>query len=258
MWFVTIGLIVAVLGMSSAPAVADCEAFVTYKGVALQRFSGSKTYAYRITHIAIDADGAPNAYHPQDRGIDALANAGFPTGGWRSVLVVDPSNSSRPFVQKTGEFVGFFLSMTTLQDRGRAATDPARYVDARTVPYIVFPGRFFQMADTGRLGVLGMARNLSTGQTSPMIFADVGGTDHELGEVSIKLAENLGGHDIDPRTSRGAPRGPFAYVIFPGSEGTPPWPLSMDQLEQRTEAELGKIGGWGTVLSCAGPATPTG
>ena len=45
------------------------------------------------------------------------------------------------------------------------------------------------MAGTGKLGVLGVARNLSTGETSPMIFADVGPRDHALGEVSVKLAE---------------------------------------------------------------------
>jgi hypothetical protein len=167
--------------------------------------------------------------------------------------VADPASPARPFVQTSGEFAGFFLSMTTLQDRSRAVTDAARYVDARTTPYVVFPGRFFRMAGTGRLGVLGMARNLSTGQTSPMIFADVGAQEHELGEVSIKLAENLGGRDVSPRTSRGAPRGPFAYVIFPGSEATPPWPLTADQLQQRAEAQLRKVGGWDAVLNCIGP-----
>jgi hypothetical protein len=142
--------------------------------------------------------------------------------------------------------------MTTLQDRTKATTNPARYVDSRAVPYIVFPGNFFKMAGTGRLGVLGVARNLSSGQTSPMIFADVGAANHKLGEVSIKLAENLGGHDVNPRTGGGAPRGPFAYIIFPDSEAAPPWPLSADELQRRTEAELAKIGGWDAVLACAG------
>lgn len=250
---ITIGLLAAMLLASSAPAMAACENWTDYKGVALHRFPGGKTYAYLTRRVAIDADGAPNAYHPEDRGIDALANAGFPNGGWRSVLVTDPDDHSKPYVQNTGEFAGFFLSMTTLQDGSKLSTDAARYVDARNVPYVVFPGRFFNMAGTGRRGVIGMARNLSTGQTSPMIFADVGGTEHELGEISIRLAENLGGHDVNPRTGSGAPEGPFAYVIFPGSEATPPWPVSADQLQQRADAELAKIGGWDAVLSCVGP-----
>ena len=30
------------------------------------------------TGMAIDAEGAPNAYHPKDIGLDSLKNAGFP------------------------------------------------------------------------------------------------------------------------------------------------------------------------------------
>lgn len=245
-------LLAASLVLPIGPAWAGCDSWTSYRGIALHRFPGSKTYAYRTSRIAIDADGAPNAYQPQDRGIDALANAGFPNRGWKSVLVTDPDDDSRPFVQKSGEFAGFFVSMTSLRDHGLPGTDPAGYVDARLVPYIVFPGRFYRMAGTGRLGVLGMARNLSTGQTSAMIFADMGGKEDDLGEVSIKLAENLGGHDVNPRTGAGAPRGPFAYVIFPGSEASPPWPVSADKMRERTEAELTKIGGWDAVLACLG------
>jgi hypothetical protein len=245
--------LLAILGLSSVSAFAACEDWTSYKGILLRRLPGDKAYVYQTTRIAIDADGAPNAYQPQDRGIDALANAGFPKGDWKSVLVTDPADPSRPFVQDTGQFAGFFLSMTTLQDRTKANTDPARWVDARTVPYLVFPGRFFAMRGTGRLGVLGMARSLSTKSTSPVIFADVGGQDHELGEVSIRLAENLGGHDIDPRSGAGAPKGPFVYIIFPGTEVTPPWPLSAEELQHRTDTELAKIGGWDAVLSCLEP-----
>lgn len=247
------GVFTATLAAAAMPAHADCAAFANWKGTALQRFGGSKAYAYRTDRMAIDADGAPNAYHPQDRGIDALGNAGYPNGGWRSVLVVDPADPSKPAVQKTGAFMGYFLSATTLQDHSKASTDPTRYVDATAVPYMVFPGGFYAMAGTGKLGVLGVARNLSTGETSPMIFADVGPRDHALGEVSVKLAENLGGQDVSPRTGRGAPRGPFAYVIFPGSEASPPWPLTADDLRQRTDAAMAAIGGWDAVLACLGP-----
>jgi hypothetical protein len=73
-----------------------------------------------------------------------------------------------------------------------------------------------------------------------------------LGEVSIKLAENLGGIDVNPRTGAGMPRGPFAYVVFPGSESAPPWPLTAVQMQGRCDAELAKIGGWAVVLACLG------
>ena len=240
------------LAAGARPALAACETFATYRGVALRRFGGGAAYAWRTARMAIDADGAPNAYHPRDTGIDALGNAGFPNGGWRSVILPDPGDPSRPFVQRDGEFAGFFLSMTTLQDRTRPATDPARYVDSRLVPYIVFPGAFFRMQGTGQLGVLGAARNLRTGQTSALIFADVGAANHDLGEVSIRLAENLGGSGINPRTGRGMPQGPFAYVIFPGSQASPAWPRSPDAMQSRVDEGLAAIGGWDAVTACLG------
>jgi hypothetical protein len=85
-------------------------------------------YTYVTSHIEIDADGAPNAYHPRDTGLDALANAGYPHGGWRSVLVEDPEHPGQAFVQPAGAFAGFFVSKTTLEDGGAPATEPRRYV----------------------------------------------------------------------------------------------------------------------------------
>ena len=54
-----------------------------------------------------------------------------------------------------------------------------------------------------------------------------------IGNVIGHAVEHLAGHSC----------GPFVYVIFPDSEATPPWPLSVDQVQQRTEVELVKIGG---------------
>jgi len=246
------GLVTLGIVMGAAPAWCACEPMGDYRGTALKRFEGSRAYAYKTARMAVDADGAPNAYHPQNKGIDFNANAGFPNGGWRSVLVTDPANRARPFVQTTGPFAGFFLSMSTLQDKTKPTTDAARYVDATQVPYVVFPGAFFRLSGTGRSGVLGMARNLRTGAVSPMIFADVGPTNHELGEVSIRLAENLGGQNVSPKTGGGVPRGPFAYVIFPGSEQQPAWPVSAARMASVAEAELAKVGGWDAVLACLG------
>jgi hypothetical protein len=125
----------------------NCDAidFLTYEGTVVRKFPGSAAYFYVTDRMAIDADGAPNAYHPEDRGIDALANAGFPHAGWKSILVADPLDPGRPFVQPAGPFAGF-VSKTTLQDPTCAETDPARYVDSTRVPYLVFPGAFHALA----------------------------------------------------------------------------------------------------------------
>src|SRR5215218_2949592 len=79
--------------LCGSPAVAaSCDAAVsqTYRGTQLFRFPNSTAYFYLVNRMSVDADGAPNAYHPRDTGLDALANAGFPHGAWRSILVVDP------------------------------------------------------------------------------------------------------------------------------------------------------------------------
>jgi hypothetical protein len=60
------------------PKPCDAVDFLVYEETTLLKFPGSDAYFYVTEKMAIDADGAPNAYYPQDRGIDALANAGFP------------------------------------------------------------------------------------------------------------------------------------------------------------------------------------
>lgn len=229
-----------------------CDAidFLTYEGTAVRTFPGTPAYFYVTDRMAIDADGAPNAYHPEDRGIDALANAGFPHGGWKSILAVDPRDTDKPFVQPAGPFAGFFVSKTTLQDPTRAETDPARYVDSTRVPYLVFPGAFHALTGTGTMGDLAMARNLRTGEVTAAIVADAGPRNAPLGEVSIRLATNLGGVSVNPRNGHGMPRGPFLYALFPRTRLTPKWPVAIETLEATANAALAAIGGWDRLLAC--------
>ena len=220
--------------------------WMTYRGVGLFRPAGMSAYAYETGRMELDADGAPNAYHPDDIGLDALANAGYPGGGWRNVLVQDPANPARPFVQRTGPTAGYFLSKTSLFDPAGAVTDPATYVDSVAIPYIVFPGDFYNLTGTGVMGDFVVARNLRSGEVSAAIVADGGPADAELGEVSLGLATALGGTNPNPRNGAGKPRGPFRYVVFPRSFVSPKWPLSRQQIEQRALGCLATAGGWTT------------
>jgi hypothetical protein len=245
---------VLALGLLWPPhaAAAECGASVwrAYHDTKLRRFPDSDAYFYATQHMEIDADGAPNAYHPQDKGLDAITNAGFPNGGWKGVLVADPSEPSRPFVQPDGEFAGYFVAKTSLQDKTRSETDPARYVDARTVPYIVFPGAFMALSGTGGYGDLAMVRLLSGEKQSPAVVADGGPREAPLGEVSIALAENLGGHNVNPRNGAGKPIGTFVYVIFPKSRFQPAWPVDPIEMERQAIARLSVLGGWDKIISC--------
>lgn len=217
--------------------------WTSYEGDELYR-DPSGAYSYIAGHMALDADGSPHAYHPDGKsGLDALANAGYPNKGWRSVLVVDPADSSQPYIAPSG----FFVSKTSLHDPTPPATDPAKYVDAESIPYLVFPGNFYAIGGTGAYGDLAMARNLRTGAETYAIVADGGPSKAPLGEVSLKLASELGGTNPNPRDGSGMPKGPFQYLVFPKSRLNPAWPQSPTALDTRARALLSGVGGWPTL-----------
>ncbi len=125
----------------------------------------------QVDHLRIDADGTPNAYHPDNTsGLDDPANAGWSSDPskrkhwWPSVLVADPSDPAepahlkRPYIQPDGEFAGFVVSQTALVDGGKAKTDMQRYVDARVVLYVVMPRAVHATKGTGALGDLAAVR----------------------------------------------------------------------------------------------------
>src|SRR6478672_475871 len=87
--------------------------------------------------LAVDADGAPRAYHPDSRrGLDALATAGKP-GNWWGVAC---DERGIPFLQGADDPApGFYVSTTALQDSRFPVHSCRRYVNAEAIPYIVLP-----------------------------------------------------------------------------------------------------------------------
>lgn len=168
-----------------------------------------------VSGLAVDADGAPRAYHPQSRkGLDALANAGGP-GHWWGVAC---DAQGIPFLQGAGDPApGYYVSTTALQDGRFPVHSCRRYVDAETIPYIVLPRG---MPGTARLGDFALVMNLATGARCGAIWADIG-PHGKLGEGSIALARALG-IDASPRT--GGCRAGILTVLFPGSGVRQPQP----------------------------------
>ncbi len=243
---------------------ATCQfgAWSTYNGLNLRKHSNG-AYIYKTSHKQIDADGAPNAYHPADvgkpcstsgglLGLDCPANAGWPNASfWRDVLVVDPTNSNRPYTQPSGTYAGFFVSQTSLVDSSKAVTDTTRYVSSTTVPYIVFPGNFSAKTGTGKRGDLGFAINLAdTTKKTHFVVAETGPAAANLGEMSIKLATLLGGTNPSPINGSGAPSGTVLYVSFPFSSNTYAWPQTAAQMQANTNALLQTVGGEAGILAC--------
>lgn len=250
--------------LSAATYGADFQPWITFKGTQLYRDAGSEAYCYVTRHSRIDADGAPNAYHPDDVGkhcindthigLDCPANAGFPNSNWWwSVLVADPQQSpKRPYIQRDGSTKGFFVSQSWLTDTSKQATDPARYVDSTAVPYIVFPGSTFANIDgTGWKGDVGIAWNLANGKKTGFVVADQGGGGNaRLGEGSIALYKALGGTNINARTGGGVAPGDMRFLIFPGSRQQFAWPQSTDAIKAKAETLLAEIGGEAALTAC--------
>jgi len=159
--------------------------------------------------MTIDADGAPNAYHPDNLGLDDLSNAGAP-GNWPG-LAKDANGEL--FIQGPDDpFPGYYVSETALADRSKPVNDPTRYVDASKIPFVVLPSGMARELGA-RPGDFALVFNQRNGKSSYAIFGDVGPPDR-IGEGSMALAENLG---IRSDARNGGARRGILYLVFPGS-----------------------------------------
>lgn len=205
--------------------------------VPIWQLPGSEAFFF-VSGMTVDADGAPNAYHPDDTGLDTLSNAGTP-GHWNGI-VTDQAGS--PLIQSDRDpFPGYYVSCTSLSDRNKRFTDPNGYVNASKIPYVVLPQ---EVADVGgaQLGDFAVVLNLRNGKSSFAIYADIG----TLGEGSIALAENLG---IRSDARQGGQSSAVLYLVFPGSGNLAP--RSLDEIRREGERLLYDWGGFGKLSSCA-------
>ena len=167
-----------------------------------------------VAGMAIDFDGAPNAYAPIGVGkpLDALGNAGSP-GKWWGLACTD---GGEPFVQRQSDpFPGYYISTTALVDPNWPARDPRKYVDARRVPYIAVPKALLSAGV--RKGDLCLVE--CGALRSAAIVADVGPAG-KIGEGSPALATALG----IPAGRSGGCRDGVLYRVFIGSAEKLPWP----------------------------------
>lgn len=225
-----------------------------YNSASLYKDPTTQAYAYKLPTLEVDADGAPNAYGPGDTGLDYLANAGYPHGGWHDILVPDPTDQSKAYVRPSNPGRGFFISKTTLANPKLADTAAGKYADATAIPYIVFPGSFYKMAGTGRMGDFVIGVNLDTGVVVGGVVADIGPYNADLGEVSVAMVAGLGGVNPNPRNGKGVPRGPFGFIVFPDTHGKLTWPLDAAAIAKTATDLLADAGGLNTFAAAFEPA----
>ncbi|MGG4212916.1 glycoside hydrolase family 75 protein [Paenibacillus sp. FSL L8-0638] len=187
------------------------------RDISMWTISGHKPQAFFYrSKLAVDADGSPFAYHPQNKGLDDLRNAGQP-GNWWGIVTNNLKPSGKPVIQKEGDPApGYYVSSTALYDRSKSPKDQNAYVNSGMIPYIVLP---FEKSFGAVLGDMAIAYNVINDQWSFAVYAD----NYELkfgnlgiGEGSIALAKRLG-INPDPRKGGTGGKANVIYVVFPKS-----------------------------------------
>jgi hypothetical protein len=216
--------------------------FIQYRHQSVYVIPGGYYCEIDEKDIAIDADGAPNAYGPptgpgdhDGSGIDSLTAANYPPGqddpmgqeDWKTILVPDPANPQVPFRKPDG----FFISRTSLCDETRTDFEPGKFLDATAVSYIVMPS--FWLDQLGlKLGDLCLLNHTGIGRVVVAIVGDVCPVTEPLGEISVRTAVNLGGQGVSPRTGvTFTPTGKIQCVMLKGSQPDALWPAADARLQ---------------------------
>jgi hypothetical protein len=191
------------------------------EGFACAVFQAADGRVFFTADADIDADGANGqngasaAYRSDDSGSEALANGGMRLEAGkvvcaqplaRDVVILDADNQPKVFAN------GIVASKTWYRDRSKAPADPAAYVDAETVPYIVVPPLVVQATAGVVRGC--KARVTWQGKSVDCVVADRGPTT-KIGELSIAAARALG-MPSSPRAG-GVDAAEVLYELWPGT-----------------------------------------
>jgi hypothetical protein len=198
--------------------------FMSVTGVPVYKENGGNNAIFYQTGMTIDADGAYKCYHADDNlALSPLAMGGYPGNWWG---VVTDANGN-PVVQGPNDPApGYYVSQTSLEDQSMDRTNPNRYVDAVTIPYMVLPPQLMN-ACGAKLGDIAAIYNKNNNKVTYAIFADVGLETH-IGEASIAAAHNLG---LELVNKEGGAASGITYLVFPGSgNGTKKTPGEINSL----------------------------
>lgn len=200
--------------------------------------NNSKNFVFFKTSLRVNTDGAPNSYHPNDlsgkeKAINNICNgiavykqgskkalscteakkvfAQFRDNNWRipngytiNWQNVIASKENKPCVFQTGEFQGYFGSLTSLKNdlSGVAGGECGckNQLDQRIIPAFVMPRGNNALTRFGvSLGDLLFVYNPQNKLASIAIIGDTGPAD-KLGEGSVGLNMALLGKSQQPKT----------------------------------------------------------
>jgi hypothetical protein len=239
--------------------------------------NGEEAVGYRLNTMKVDADGAPNAYHPENipEALDHLANAGavieylgapklfakdgestrkwmdlfreartkdfrgYPKFVWWGIV----HDNGKPIEQTTGKYAGYYISETTLTYRDKPERSLERQVDSATVPYLALP-RKLAPADNGpmRLGDLAVVLDEETGRHVYAIIGDTRPAEWAA-EGSVCLAERIGGGMRSGRRAGYDMERNCTVLVFPYSGDGRDGGLAIGDINARGAAALDAWGG---------------
>lgn len=276
-----------VVASTASYAACNGEDLAKVGDVTPRQVDGAIVFATRILNI--DADGAPNSYRVDGRGLSytcdgvvAIENGrrvtpsndrkwqekcraawahATATGDYRSVAIFgfEKDASGRPIIQGAGDPLPgeAYVSATSVEIPEAPPGTQRRYVDAGAIPYIVLPGNF-PSRNGIRGGDVAIAYYPATGKVVPAVFGDGGG---RLDEGSVALHRALGSNPMSQsggveRAKRRIETGPgdqrVTVIVFPGAATTPV--VNADawnrQIATVADAAFSKWGGRNRLQEC--------
>ncbi len=287
-------LTAALLSQSAAAtAFAACNETLAFQqplqnGTAAVTWLDGNALKFRSA-LAINTDGAPNAYHIDGRptgALNTLCNAGrvvslnhgtyegrencnqfladvraAQRAGWQGNprivwhgIVTRDKTRHEPVMQTSGEYKGFFVSSTSLQNKAYKEDDQRRYLDSRLVPSLVLPRSSAFLQQGAKLGDLAFVIDPTTGLSTFAIVGDLG-PKNKLGEASIALAAAIKGVHIDPTALTGKDARKLVVpqqvvtVLFPGMAVKPPYDSA--QIAEAAATAVASFGGLDHLKQCA-------
>lgn len=187
---------------------------------------------YWTSGLAVDADGAPDAYAPPGPLVarDFLRNAGTP-GNWYGIVTRTGKPDGEPIIQGPQDpCPGYYVSQTALGDPSRPAGDPRRYVDSAKIPYISVPPELLHQHLTDGVHLGDVAQISYNGLVCSAIVAEVG-PHGKIGEGSIALARAF---NLNASPKNGGVGSGVEYRVFCGS--TQGWPRTLDSINAQVIA----------------------
>lgn len=250
-----------------------------------QPWSVGSTVLFKSRVLNIDADGAPNSYLVDGKGLSYTCDGVVALeNGKRITPKSNPNNweekcnaawaraqktndysqvaifgfmtdqKNKPLIQKDGDPFPkkAYISQTSVTIPNTPKGTQRRFVDATKIPYVVLNSQFVEKYSI-KPGTLALVYRAKTNKYAFGVFGDGGG----LGEASIKLHEDLGSNPIkirnDVRRAKSRIDDPVLTIVFPQTVVTPiaetqAW---YNNIQQKGAVVLKEFGGINQLKKCS-------